>query len=106
MKADVVGLYPSIPQSEGLGILKKTKKYEKYPNKKLSTEDIGNMADFILKNSLFEFDSKSQKQMLGTACIFMDHIETEHLKMQDIKPWFWKKFIDDIFLYGLKVKRI
>ena len=27
----------------------------------------------------------------------MDHIETEFLKTQDIKPWFWKRFIDDIF---------
>ena len=27
----------------------------------------------------------------------MDHIETEFLKAQDIKPWFWKRFIDDIF---------
>ena len=81
-------------------------KYEKYPNKKVSTEEIGKMADFLLKNSLFEFDSKFQKQMLGTACTFMDHIETELLKMQDIKPWFWKKFINVIFLYGLKVKRV
>ena len=30
--ADFVGLYPSIPQSEALNILKK--KYENYPNKK------------------------------------------------------------------------
>ena len=30
--ADVVGLYPSIPHSEGLDILKK--QYENYPNKK------------------------------------------------------------------------
>ena len=83
--ADVVGLYPSIPHSEGLDILKK--QYENYPNKKVSTEDIVKMADFILKNNLFEFDSEFYKQISGTAlgtkfdppydCIFMDHIETE-----------------------------
>ena len=27
----------------------------------------------------------------------MDHIEKELLKTQDIKPWFWKRFTDDIF---------
>ena len=27
----------------------------------------------------------------------MDHIEMEFLKMQDIKTWFWKRFIDYIF---------
>ena len=39
------------------------------------------------------------------ACIFMDHIETELLKTQDIKSRLWKRFIDDIFSYGQKVKR-
>ena len=94
--ADVVRLYSSIPHSEGLDILKK--QYENYPNKKVSTEDIGKMADFVLKNNLFEFDSKFYKQISGTAigtkfappytCIFMDHIETEFLNTQDIKPRF------------------
>ena len=56
------------------------------------------MADFLLQNNLFEFDSKIYKQISGTAigtkfspqyaCIFMDHIETEFVKTQDIKPWF------------------
>ena len=49
MTADVVGLYSSIPHSEGLGILKKH--YEKHPNKKACTEDIGKMAEFVLKNN-------------------------------------------------------
>ena len=43
------------------------KQYENYPNKKVYTEDIGKMADFVLKNNLFEFVSKFYKQMSGTA---------------------------------------
>ena len=31
---------------------------ESIPNKRVSTEDIGNMIDFILKNNLFGFDNK------------------------------------------------
>ena len=27
----------------------------------------------------------------------MDYVETEFLKTQAIKPWLWKRFIDDIF---------
>ena len=27
----------------------------------------------------------------------MDYIETEFQKSQEIKTWFWKRFIDDIF---------
>ena len=107
MTADVVGLYSSIPHSEGLDILKK--QYENYPNKKVSTEDIVKMADFVLKDNLLEFDSKFYKQISGTAirtkfdplypCIFMDHIETGFPKIQEIKSWFWKRFIDDIFFH-------
>ena len=105
MTADVVGLYPSIPHKESLDILKK--QYKNYPHKKVSTEDIGKMTDFVLKNNFFEVDSKFYKQISGTAigtkfappyaCIFIDHIETEFLKTQDIKIWFWKRFIDGIF---------
>ena len=28
----------------------------------------------------------------------MEYIETEFLKAQIIKPWLWKRFIDDIFI--------
>ena len=115
MTADVVGLYPSIPRSEGLDILKK--QYENYPNKKVSTEDIVKMADFVLKNNLFEFDSKFYKQISATpigtkfapayACIFMDHIETEFLKTQEIKPWFSKRIlILSLLTKNLKIKLI
>ena len=56
---------------------------------------------------MFEFNSKFYKQIsvaaIGTkfaqpyACIFMDYIETEFLKSLEIKTWFWKRFIDNIF---------
>ena len=63
---DVVGFYPSTPHSEGLDILKR--QYEKYLNKKVSTEDIEKMAHFVLKNNLFElilnFIKKYQEQLL------------------------------------------
>ena len=81
---------------------------KKVSNKKVSTEDIVKIADFVLKDKLFEFDSKFYKQIsraaIGTkfappdACIFNGHIETEFLKTQDKKRWFWKGFIDDISL--------
>ena len=38
------------------------------------------------------------------ACIFMNHIEAKFLKTQDIKPWFWKRFIDDIFFIWTESK--
>ena len=51
--------------------------------KKVSTEDIRKMVNFVLKNNLFEFNSKFYKQIsetaVGTKCsppcayIFIDH---------------------------------
>ena len=31
------------------------------------------------------------------ACIFMDYIEREFLKNEQIEPWIWFRYIDDIF---------
>ena len=74
------------------------------------------MADFVLKNNLFEFYCKFYQQISGTAigtkfarsyaCIFMDCVEKEFLKTQAIKPWLWKRFIDDIFLFGQRPRKI
>ena len=65
------------------------------------------MTEFALKNNLFEFNSRFSKQISGKAigtkfaptytCIFIDCIETEFLKSQEIKPWLWKRLVDDIF---------
>ena len=99
--ADVVEFYPSIPHDGGLEILRK--QYDKFKDKMVPTEDIIKTADFALKNNCFEFDCKFYQKISGTAigtkfsCIFMNYIETEFLKTQAIKPWLWKRFIDDIF---------
>ena len=54
--ADVVGLYPSIPRYGRLEVLQN--QYDKLKDKMVSTGDIIKMADFVLKNNLFEFDCK------------------------------------------------
>ena len=56
MTADVVGLYPSITHTEGLEVLRK--QYDKFLQKKVPTEDIIKIADFVLKNNFFEFNYK------------------------------------------------
>ena len=35
--------------------------------KKISSSDLLNMAELVLKNNYFEFDSKIKKQISGTA---------------------------------------
>ena len=65
------------------------------------------MAEFVLKNNYFEFKSSFKHQILGTAigtkfatpyaCIFMDYIERDFLKNEQIKSWIWFRYSDDIF---------
>ena len=56
---DVVGLYPSIPHDAGLEALRKAL-YNR-ENKKISTDDLTKMAEFVLKNNYFEFNGKVKK---------------------------------------------
>ena len=52
---DVVGLYPSIPNNVGLRALKEA--LDKREQKKIPTEDVLQMAEFVLKNNFFEFNN-------------------------------------------------
>ena len=103
--ADVVGLYLSIPHDKGLEVL--SKQFNTFDNRSIPTEDLVEMAEFALKNNHFEFNSTVKHQISGTAigtkfaplyaCIFMDCIEKELLKNEQVQPWIWFRYIDDIF---------
>ena len=65
------------------------------------------MAEFVLNNNIFEFNSKAYQQKSGTAigtkfaspyaCIYMDEVEQKFLETQSKKPLIWLRYIDDIF---------
>ena len=103
--ADVVGLYPSIPHNAGLEALKTV--LDKRENHSIPTEKLVKMAEFVLKNSFFEFNGLVKEQISGTAigtkcapsyaCIFMDEFETKFIESQQNKPLVWFRYIDDIF---------
>ena len=98
--ADVVDLYPNIPHEAGLKLLKES--LDRSREKKISTEDLVKMAEFVLNDNYFEFDRSVCQQVSGTAigtnfapphaCIFMDRLET-----QTFKPLVRLCYIDDIF---------
>ena len=103
--ADVVALYPSIPNNKGILALKQ--KLEEQQSTKISTYDLVKLAEFVLRNNLFEFNDKVKQQISGTAigtkfappyaCIYMDKTETDFLKTQDLQPFIWLRYIDDTF---------
>ena len=75
--------------------------------KKIPKEDLGKMAEFVLKNNYFEFNGQVKHQISGTAistkfaptyaCIFMDEIETKFLETKEFQPLVLFKYIDNVF---------
>ena len=73
------------------------------------------MAEFVLKNNLFEFNSKVLQQILGTAlgtkfappyaCIYMDRAEQDFLETQKLQPLLWLRYINDVFSFGLMERK-
>ena len=63
--ADVIGLYPSIPHVAGLEDLKNA--IDARQNISIPTENFLKMADFVLKNNVFEFNGTVKEQTSGTA---------------------------------------
>ena len=63
--ADVSGLYPSIAYNQGLEVLKK--QLDSFYKKSTPTEDLVKMAEFVLVNNNFEFNSNKKHQISGTA---------------------------------------
>ena len=59
------------------------------------------------KNNFFEFNNELRQQISGTAigtkfappytCIYMNKTETDFLKTQELQPFVWLRYIDDIF---------
>ena len=81
-------------------------KLEQREDKNIPTEDLLEMAQFVLKNNYFELNSKVKQQVSGAAigtkfappytCIFEDRMKTEFLEKEHLKPWVRLRYIDDI----------
>ena len=102
---DVVGLYPHIPDEEGLQIMKKY--LDKREDQSVTSENLYKLAEVVLKHNYFEFGQDVYKQILGTAIgtkfappyanIFMAGLEEEIFKNPKFKPFLWLRYLDDIF---------
>lgn len=103
---DVVGLYPNIPNEEGLLAIREA--LDKRTDKTISTESLMDLAECVIKNNVFEHYTKIYKQKQGTAIgtkmappyaiLFMASLEEKFLETCVFKPWLWWRYIDDIFM--------
>ena len=103
---DMLGLYPSITHKGGLEAQRR--RPTKRETSEIPTEDIVQMAEFVLINNFFfEFYGEVKRRKSGTAigtkftppyaCIFMDEVEKDFLKIQELHPFIWLCYIDDMF---------
>ena len=75
--------------------------------KSIPFKDLVKMAEFVLKNYYFEFNSNVKHQISGAAFrtksappytgIYMDYPENQFLKNEQIQPWIWFMYINDTF---------
>ena len=103
---DVVGLYPNIPHDEGLKAVRNA--LDSREDKTISTESLLELAECVLKNNIFEHNTKFFKQVRGTAIgtkmappyaiIYMDELERGFLENYHLQPLVWWRYIDDIFM--------
>ena len=103
---DVVGLYPSIPHKEGISALKS--KLDEQSSSKIPNDDLVKLAEFVFKNDFFEFNIEIKQLISATAigtkfaplyaCIYMNKTETDFLKTQELEPFLWLRYTDNIFL--------
>ena len=100
-----MSLYPGIPHQAGLSALEKT--LENKSVKRIPTKNLIKMAEFVLKNNLFELNNKIFQQTSRTtidtnfvppyACTCMDKVEQGFLETQELQALLWLRYIDDIF---------
>ena len=91
---NVAGIYLGIPHEVGLNALREALGNKE--NKHIPTDNLVKMVEFVLKNNYFEFNGKVKKRFLGTAIgtkfapkyaiIFMDKLENDFLKSQELTP--------------------
>ena len=94
---DVVRLYPNISHEEGLSALRKW--LDLRQKKYVITSTPVELAEVVLKNSIFTFMEKALMQKRGTtigkkfsplySILFMAELEKEILSEIELKPYLW-----------------
>ena len=64
---EIAGLYPNIPHDEGLPALRK--RLDERGEKDVSTDTLVELAELVLKNSIFNYNGKTLKEKRGTTTV-------------------------------------
>lgn len=103
---DVDSMYTNIDHESGLEAVKQA--FKDNPNPIRPDQHILELLELSLKTNDFVFNGDIFLQLKGTAMgkkyapsyanIFMAHFEKEAMKKSYLKPTFYRRFLDDIFL--------
>lgn len=104
---DVASLYTNIPHVDGIAAVARS--YEAAsPGKFIDSNTLAVLLRLILELNNFQFEGQHYVQVSGTsmgtrigpnyANIFMGQLESEFLQTRALKPFYYKRYIDDIFL--------
>ena len=101
---DVTSLYTNIPHLEGTEACKLALERSGCDQ----TKEICSLIEFILKHNNFTFNNRNFIQTNGTAMgtrmapsyanLFMAEFEQKLLSLSNVKPFFYVRYIDDIFI--------
>ena len=104
--ADIESLYPNIPTTEGLVLLKEAIRFFVGDNNPLTDLCVALM-QWVLQNNYFLFGDSWYHQLNGTAmgtpaavvyaCLVLSTLERRVANTITIKPLFYKRFVDDLF---------
>ena len=113
---DVVSLYSNIPIDESVevAVAKLEEHQDEVDMLGLEVDDVRQLLSYVLSNNCFEFDEKRYRQRKGIAMgnhlapplaiIFMSRLEEEAFKASEIRPDFYRRYIDDsllLWMHGL-----
>lgn len=105
---DVVSLYTNIPHNDGIQAVVHAYDRSSDDQKTIGSDTLSTLLKSILQLNNFGFNASHYLQISGTsmgtrigpnyASIFMSVLENDFLGKRELKPLYYKRFIDDIFL--------
>ena len=108
---DVTSLYTNIPNLEGIQATGAYLFKYRSPHQNPTNASLCKLLELVLSTNNFLFDNKEYLQIGGTAMgtklapsfanLFMGHFEDKFVYSYPLKPFLWKRLIDDIFFVSL-----
>ena len=117
---DVVSLFAKIPVDLAVKVAEERLREDASLGQRTSlpVEDIIHLLSFCLETTLFAYNDTYYQQVFGTAMgspvsavianMVMEDVEQRALATSPVKPFFWKRYVDDVIsaVFGIEAERL